>query len=429
MTGVPDPVGIIAGGGSLPVEVARSITGKGGVAHVIMVEGEASDQLRVFPHTIVNWAELGHAIAAVKRASVTSIVMVGKMARPSFLTAKPDFGFAFAFPKIWRALKAGGDDAVLRGVMNLFEARGLKVVSVADVAPELLIGDGTIGVHRPSGFDDVDIERGFALISALGPYDIGQAVVVNAGDIESIEGAEGTDRMLARVAEYRRLSEEAGNGTIRGGVLVKRPKPGQDLRIDLPAIGPDTVDGVRTAALDGIAAMSGFVLAANRLELVQRADRSFAFITGVPDKAAPELATGGVGGVDPVVFGRYKLKKPAHMQDVTRGVHIMSTLSAFNTGSALVIVNGRVLSVGTFESPEAVLARAKDMRRRKRKRAGVLIIGPRESLSEAIVTAAADARLAGIIVTFGAADRPPHKGPVVAHADSLALFIAGAGIP
>lgn len=429
MTGVPQPVGIIAGGGSLPVEVARSVTGQGGVVHVVMVEGEASDQLRSFPHTIVNWAELGHALKAVKRAGVKRIVFVGKMARPSFRTAKPDFGFGFAFPKIVRALRAGGDDAVLRGVVKLFENRGLEVVSVADVAPELLIADGTIGVHRPSGFDDVDIERGMALVNALGRFDIGQGAVVNGGEIESIEGAEGTDRMLARVAHYRAGAEAAGQGAIRGGVLVKRPKPGQDLRIDLPAIGPDTVDGARIAALDGIAALSGFVLAANRLELVQRADRNFVFITGVPGKI------GEAGGdvvasraAEPVVFGRYKLKNPDHVADVARGIDIMSTLANFNTGSALVIVDGRVLSVGTFEAPEDVLARASALRRNKRRRCGVVVIGPREAVSEEIVTAAASAGLSGVIIAFGDADRPPHKGPVVAHADQLGLIIAGAGL-
>lgn len=429
MTGVPQPVGIIAGGGSLPVEVARSVTGQGGVVHVVMVEGEASDQLRSFPHTIVNWAELGHAISAVKKAGVQRLVFVGKMARPSFLTARPDFGFGFVFPKILRALRAGGDDAVLRGVVKLFEARGLKVEGVADVAPELLIGDGTIGVHRPSGFDEVDIERGMALVTALGRFDIGQGAVVNSGEIEAIEGAEGTDRMLARVAQYRAGAEAAGQGAIRGGVLVKRPKPGQDLRIDLPAVGPDTVDGARIAGLDGIAALSGFVLAANRLELVQRADRNFVFVTGVPGKVA-DVGGGenGVPAVEPVVFGRFKVKKPAHVADVTRGIDIMSTLTAFNTGSALVVVNGRVLSVGTFESPEDVLARASALRRNKRRRDGVVIIGPREALSDEIVTAAASTGLAGIIIAFGSADRPPHRGPVVAHADQLGLFIAGAGI-
>lgn len=427
MTGTPEPVGIIAGGGSLPVEVVRSVASRGGMVHVVMVEGEASDQLLSFPHSIVNWAELGHAIRAFKRAGVKKIVFVGKMARPSFLTAKPDFGFGFAFAKILKALRAGGDDAVLRGVIGLFEARGFAVVSVRDVAPELLLGEGTIGVHRPSGFDDVDMERGLELVTALGRFDIGQGAVVNAGEIEAIEGAEGTDRMLARVAELRSLSEQAGDGAIRGGVLVKRPKPEQDLRVDLPAIGPDTVEGVRAAGLNGVGAMSGYVLAANRLELMQRADRTFIFVTGLPAPAAADTSA-PLAPVEPVIFGRYKIKPP-HRDDVTRGVHIMTTLSAFGTGTALVLINGRVLSVGTFDAPEYVVARAKSMRRSSRKRAGVLIIGPREALSEDIVKAAAEARLDGIIVTFGSADRPPHRGPVVAQADQLGLFLAGAGIP
>lgn len=427
MTGSPEPIGIIAGGGSLPVEVARAVTNRGGLVHVVMVEGEASELLQSFPHTTVNWAELGHAIKALRRAGSRKIVFVGKMARPSLLTAKPDFGFGFAAAKIWKALRAGGDDAVLRGVVKLFETRGFEVVSVADVAPELLMGEGTIGVHRPSGFDDVDAERGHALIAAIGPFDIGQAAVVNAGEVEAIEGAEGTDAMLARVADYRARSEEAGGGTIHGGVLVKRPKPGQDLRIDLPAIGPDTVDGIRVAGLNGIAAMTGYVLAASRLDLIQQADRSFAFVTGVP--GVVEAPSTNEFAVEPVVFGRYRLARDETKADVRRGVNIMGVLAAFNTGSALVIIDGRVLAVGTFEPPDMVLERARAMRRKRRKRAGVVIIGPREALTEDIVKAAAAVNLSGIIVTFGSAERPPHQGSVVTLADRLGLLIAGAGIP
>jgi DUF1009 family protein len=184
---------------------------------------------------------------------------------------------------------------------------------------------------------------------------------------------------------------------------------------------------VRTAGLNGIAAMTGYVLAASRLDLIQQADRSFAFVTGVP--GAADAAAASDLAVEPVVFGRYRLARAETKADVTRGVNIMATLAGFNTGSALVIVNGRVLSVGTFEPPDMVLERAKAMRRKKRKRAGVVIIGPREALTEDIVKAAADVNLSGVIVTFGSAERPPHKGPVVALADKLGLLIAGAGIP
>ena len=121
-----EDLGIIAGGGSLPLEIARSVCARGGRVHIVMIDGEADEALRNFPHTVLNWAELGRAIRSLKRAGIKDMVMVGRMSRPSLRTAKPDFGFIRSLPKIMRALKAGGDDAVLRGVVGLFETRGLQ---------------------------------------------------------------------------------------------------------------------------------------------------------------------------------------------------------------------------------------------------------------------------------------------------------------
>ena len=241
-------VGIVAGGGNLPLEIARSVQGRGGFVHVVMIEGQAQGALRTFPHTDTSWAEVGKAVKAFKRAGVTDIVLVGKMVRPRFKTAKPDFGFLRSLPSILKIFRAGGDDAVLRAVIGMFEKRGLKIRGVGEIAPELLVGDGTMTETRPSGSDEIDISKGLSLIAALGRHDIGQAAVVSGGVIEAIEGAEGTDRMIARVAQRRR--DATGDPVIHSrGVLVKRPKPGQDLRVDLPAIGPDTVQQAADARL------------------------------------------------------------------------------------------------------------------------------------------------------------------------------------
>ena len=247
----------------LPREVAHSVVNRGGSVHIVMLEG-ADPALETFPHTRVNWAQLGRATAALKRAGVREILVLGAGARPSFRNARPDFAFIRSLPAVLRLLKAGGDDAVLRGLLGVLEAQGLTVVGVGDVAREQLIAEGALTEHSPSPEDAADIEKGFALIAALGRYDIGQAAIVTDGRIEAIEGAEGTDRMLKRVAEARRIADRRG----RRGVLVKRPKPGQDLRVDLPAIGPNTVRNADAAGLAGIAVMAGHVLAAKRSEMI-----------------------------------------------------------------------------------------------------------------------------------------------------------------
>ena len=424
-----DRVGIIAGGGSLPLEIARSVVARRGFVHVVMIEGQASGALRSFAHTDASWAELGKAIKAFKRAGVKDIVMVGRMVRPSFRTAKPDFGFLRSLPAVLRIFRAGGDDAVLRAVISMFENRGLKVRGVGEVAPELLVSDGAMTDIAASADDQADIAKGFQLIAALGRHDIGQAAVVSQGRIEAIEGAEGTDRMIARVGRQRR--EAKGDPLIRSrGVVVKRPKPGQDLRVDLPAIGPETVQQATDARLAGIAAMSGNVLAASRFELISAAERAGLFVVGMPDTAAApfeEQHSIKLTDPDPLVFGKINLAS-ALKSDVRRGIAIMSTLAQFSVGTAVVIRKGRVLAIGAHEKALDVIVRATEAYKPSRKRIGVAFIGHRTPVDEALIEAVADAGLEGLIVMFGREDRPQHKGSIVARADALGLFIAGAPV-
>lgn len=420
-------VGIIAGGGSLPLEIARSVAARGGFVHVVMIEGQAQGALRSFPHTDAKWSEVGKAIRAFKNSGIRDIVLVGRMVRPRFRTARPDLGFITSLPAILRIFRAGGDDAVLRAVIAMFERKGLMVRGVGDVAPELLVGQGPMTDVHPAPVDEADIAKGFELIAALGRHDIGQAAVVSRGRIEAIEGAEGTDRMVARVAEHRR--QAVGEPHIRSrGVLVKRPKPGQDLRVDLPAIGPDTVSKITDARLAGVAAMSGNVLAANRFELIHAAERDSVFIVGVADdhQSAPHHSSPATGA-QALSFGKYD-PSPTSVPDVAKGIAIQSTLAHFGVGSAVVIRKGRVLAIGAEEPALDVIARAREFYDPGNRRIGVAVIGHREALDEELIAAVAAAGLDGLVVMYGREVRPQHKGAIATSADAQGIFIAGAEV-
>ena len=419
MNGPAGRIGIIAGAGTLPGEVAHSVVNRGGSVHIIMLEG-ADPALQTFPHTRVNWAQLGRATAALKRADVRETLVLGAGARPSFRNARPDFAFIRSLPAVLRLLKAGGDDAVLRGLLGVLEAQGLTVVGVGDVARELLIAEGALTKHSPSPEDAADIEKGFALIAALGRYDIGQAAIVTDGRIEAIEGAEGTDRMLKRVAEARRIADRRG----RRGVLVKRPKPGQDLRVDLPAIGPNTVRNADAAGLAGIAVMAGHVLAAKRSEMIAIADRCGLFIAGIEEATTGELSRRGaaLGSARPVSLGAVRIGDRANAE-IGRAAAILSDLAGFGSGSALVIGDGRVIAIGADEPPRAVIERAAGFRRKKTRREGVAAIGATHAIDEAIVVAASQAKLAGVVKVGRSADHGIERG-TIRLADELGLFVA-----
>ena len=136
----------------------------------------------------------------------------------------------------------GGDDHLLSGIGRILEQDGFRMVGIRDVAPDMLMPEGRIARATPDPAATADIARGREVLRALGPFDIGQAVVVIDGHVVAVEDIEGTDGLLARVARLReagRIRAKSGRG-----VLVKAPKSGQDLRFDLPTVGAKTIEGV-----------------------------------------------------------------------------------------------------------------------------------------------------------------------------------------
>lgn len=422
MTGPADRIGIIAGSGSLPREVAESVVARGGHVHVVMVSGAADASLAMFPHTVVNWAQPGRATEALKAAGVRDVVMLGGFQRPDFRSARPDIAFFQVLPSVLRFLKAGGDDAVLRGLVALFERRGLNIVGVRDVARDLTVGEGVLTGPPLSSQNSADAEKGFALIAALGRFDIGQAAVIANGRVEAIEGAEGTDRMLKRVAEARR----AAGASEQGGVLVKRPKPGQDLRVDLPAIGPNTIENIAAAGLAGVAVMAGHVLAAERERMIALAEPRGVFVAGISQAAEHAASSDKPDTRAQGWLGSVGIDARA-MPDIRRGAGILAACGKFETGTAAIIDRGRVIAVETSESPVEVIERVASFRKRDRRR-GVIVVAPSQKLDEALLRTAAKYKFAGV-AKLGETMSSAIDGSIVRLADDLGLFICETGAP
>jgi DUF1009 family protein len=182
-------------------------------------------------------------------------------------------------PRIAAAFR-GGDNHLLSGIGRLLEREGFRLLGAHEVAPEILMPEGPLGRAQACERDRADIALGLDYLRAAAPYDVGQAAVVAGKHVLAVEAAEGTDAMLARVAEMRasgRVRAPAGNG-----VLVKAPKHGQDRRFDLPSIGPQTVEGVTRAGLAGIAVVAGSTIIAEPERLIAAADRGNIFVIGMP---------------------------------------------------------------------------------------------------------------------------------------------------
>ncbi|MGI9351307.1 MAG: LpxI family protein, partial [Rhizobiaceae bacterium] len=170
-------------------------------------------------------------------------------------------------------------NSLLSGVINLFEKRGIEVVGAHQIMPELLSGAGTIVGRAPPRKAMANIKKAAEASKELGRLDIGQAAVAVGGRVVAVEGIEGTDGMLERVASMRNTGRLYENG--RFGVLVKTMKPGQEMRVDLPAIGPDTINRLAEAGLRGVAVESDRSLILERQKTLKLAKFHEIFIYGM----------------------------------------------------------------------------------------------------------------------------------------------------
>jgi UDP-2,3-diacylglucosamine hydrolase len=279
------PLAIIAGGGTLPAALAEAAIARGRAVHVIAIRGEADEAIAHFPHTWLKWGEVGKLFATLEDRGCRDLVIIGAVSRPDLANVRFDFGAIRNLPFLL-SLGMGGDDHMLSSVVRFLEGKGYRVHGAGDVAPELLAGQGKLGAKAPSPEDRADIETAFRVVAALGRLDVGQAVVVVKGHVLAVEAAEGTDAMLARCSELRRGA--SGRRRAPTGVLAKAPKPGQEERVDLPTIGPDTVEKAASAGLAGIAVAAGRVLIAERSATIAAADKHGLFLFGQPWVAEPD---------------------------------------------------------------------------------------------------------------------------------------------
>ncbi|TIS58850.1 MAG: DUF1009 domain-containing protein [Mesorhizobium sp.] len=274
-------VGIIAGGGSLPVEVAAGLAGRGHSPVVIMIEGEVDrkSDLAGYEHENLALEDIGSLVSLLRRRKISHLVLAGEVRRrPRLIDLRLSLGLLAVVPSMIMAL-ASGDDGLLKVLTRGLEARGVRVVGAHEIVPELVAAEGSLTKAAPRKSDWRDIRAAHAAAKAIGALDIGQAAVAIGGRAIALEGIEGTHGLLERTRQLR------GHGRLAGrtrGVLVKCAKPGQELRADLPSIGPFTVEAAHAAGLAGIAVEAGRSLVLEGPATIARANALGLFVIGLP---------------------------------------------------------------------------------------------------------------------------------------------------
>ena len=243
-------LGIIAGGGTIPKMLIEHCQKLKRPFFVLAIEGNADKALidGSVPHLWIRIGQAGTGFKKLHDEKVEEVIMIGTIKRPSFFDLLPDMRTTAFFAKI--GAKALGDDGILRALVREIEAEGMTVRGVHEVMSGLL-----------------------EVALALGRLDVGQAAVVQQGLVLAVEGIEGTDELLRRSGGYKRKGA--------GGVLVKLRKPQQDMRIDLPTVGLQTVKRAKESGLRGIAVHAGNGLIVDEAEVVRLADKEGLFVIGV----------------------------------------------------------------------------------------------------------------------------------------------------
>jgi hypothetical protein len=277
-------LGLVAGGGAVPLQVAAAARAAGRDVFAVVIESWAKPaDYAHLPHVVIRLGAVGEAIEALRARGIRQLVMCGTAKRPSFLSIRPDAGMARLLLKIGRAAWQG-DDGLLKAVVRVLEEEGFEILPAQAILRNILPEAGRLGALAPLAGAFEDIRRGVAVVRALGAVDVGQGAVVQQGLVLGVEAIEGTDALLARCAGLRRDGP--------GGVLVKLVKPGQDRRVDLPTVGPVTIAGAAAAGLTGIAIEAGGTILVDRATTIAAADAAGLFLIAIrPDEFLKETTS------------------------------------------------------------------------------------------------------------------------------------------
>lgn len=267
---MPKPLGVVAGGGTLPLRVVQAASALGRPVHVVVLEGHGDPASYAGQsHLTLRWGLAAQMLAWLKQHGVTEVVLAGNVTRPSLLSLRPDAASVKLLGRIGRAA-FNGDDSILRAVMKVLAEEGFEVVGAQALLSGLLPAAALLAGPMPDDVARADIARGLGVCHALGAVDVGQTVVVQQGLVLGVEAIEGTDALIQRTGALKREGPAP--------ILIKAPKPTQSTLVDLPTIGPKTVESARAAGLRGLAFQAGGTILLEREATIAAAEAAGIFL-------------------------------------------------------------------------------------------------------------------------------------------------------
>lgn len=267
-----EPLGIIAGSGTLFSLVLQEAFDRG--YQPVVVSFAPLDESFNTPYLHTALGKIGEILDFLKSHHVKKLIFAGRIQRPSLTSLSVDGTGLKWLQKI--GMKAfGGDDALLKSITMLLQEEQFDIISPRDFLPNLVLSPGTYSKEQSSPEDEKDIKRGQLVLHALSSADVGQACIVQEGLVLGVEAIEGTQNLIKRCKELKKHTE--------GGVLVKLAKNGQSTLLDLPTIGPDTIESMHQCKLHGLAISANTTQVLNFHQVVKLCNKYKIFLKAIED--------------------------------------------------------------------------------------------------------------------------------------------------
>lgn len=361
------PISILACGGGLPLEIAEVLKRQGRELNIVAIEGMADADYAGFSLQAVSIGRIGGLLKALRTNGNREMLIAGHATRPDLKKLRIDSGFVRHAGTVL-GLMRGGDDHVLRQIARFFEQNGLIVKGIAEVAPEILTPSGHLAgeAHADATTNAV---VGLKLIHKLGAYDVGQAVVIEDGNLIAIEGAEGTDRLIARLPKVNATQSNTSNDSAR--ILIKAAKPDQDLRVDLPTIGTETIERCAAANIGTIALEAGRSLIVDRAATIQRAHELGITLIGLDantnatsnQSRSDTQASTALSSQQPMTLRNFTrtTMMPAMRRDAAKGLQVLEKLKGVSGPGAVIISRENVLAIRVNEPLTTFIERSEQL--------------------------------------------------------------------
>ena len=265
---------VIAGKGNLPKVLINEIIKRDFVIHILFIKGnEIKNSLKNYSHTVTSYGSIITKLLKLKKNGFKKIIFAGSLEKPDLKKIRPDLNMIKFLPRLSKIFLQGGDDRLLSFLIKELELMKFEILNIKEFLLNYFPSHGNITKIKPTKIASSDIRIGKTILDNLSPMDVGQAIIIQQGDVLGIEAVEGTDNLIKRTKKFIKNGEKP--------TLIKLKKKKQDLRADLPTIGLNTIKLCKKNLIGGIAFSANYTLFIDFKKIIEELKKGNFFLHGI----------------------------------------------------------------------------------------------------------------------------------------------------